>query len=41
MILREADDDPDLVHRAIKLQDQFLSLDIGGMEALLTRSARF
>lgn len=41
MILREADDDPDLVHRAIKLQDQFLSLDIRGMEALLTRSARF
>lgn len=41
MILREADDDPDLIHRAIKLQDQFLSLDIGGMEALLTRSARF
>ncbi len=39
-ILREADetDDPELVQRAINLQDRFFRLDIRGIEELFTQS---
>ena len=40
-ILREADklDDPQLIQRAINLQDRFLKLDIPGMEQMLNKAA--
>lgn len=41
-ILREADvtDEPELIQRAINLQDRFLRLDIRGMEELLNSSGQ-
>jgi hypothetical protein len=41
-ILREADetDEPQLIQRAINLQDRFLKLDIQGMEELLRKAER-
>jgi hypothetical protein len=41
-ILREADetDEPQLIQRAINLQDRFLRLDIRGMEELLNRAGQ-
>lgn len=41
-ILREADetDDTNLIHRAIRLQDQFLCMDIPGMDDYLKRASQ-
>jgi ATPase family associated with various cellular activities (AAA) len=41
-ILREADetDEPELIQRAISLQDRFLKLDIPGIEELLTKAGQ-
>ena len=41
-ILREADetDDPELIQRAICLQDRFLKLDVSGIEELLVRAGQ-
>lgn len=41
-VLREADetDEPELIQRAINLQDRFLKLDIQGMEELLRKAER-
>uniref|UniRef100_UPI004055A11A AAA family ATPase n=1 Tax=Candidatus Electronema sp. TaxID=2698783 RepID=UPI004055A11A len=41
-ILREADesDDADLINRAVRLQDQFLRMDIAGMEEFLEQAAK-
>lgn len=41
-ILREADesDDAELINRAVRLQDQFLRMDIAGMEEFLEQAAK-
>jgi hypothetical protein len=41
-ILREADelDEPELIQKAIALQDRFLKLDIRGMEEMLNSAAQ-
>jgi hypothetical protein len=40
-ILREADetDDPELIARAVRLQDEFLRLGVHGVQELLDKSA--
>lgn len=42
VILREADelDDPELIQKAIALQDRFLKLDLQGMEDMLNSAAQ-